>query len=164
MKHTAQTYFKWGTRSWGTYPTASLPLLLEGYFLGVLIPWLFQLVVLEKTFRKSAETHQIGKSIVIQMRCQQPLLHWSQLELIVDGESDKLGQGGSGNRDTQGAFGCGPGRKQWRSELGVWGGRSNRWGIERLGKHHQQYLATDLACMRVGGKLTETDSKQCSTN
>lgn len=35
-------------------------------------------------------------------------------------------------------------------------------GRERLGRNHQQDLATDLACMHIGGKLPKLDSKQCS--
>lgn len=53
---------------------------------------------------------------------------------------------------------------RWRSELGKWEGRrSDRWGRERLGRNHQQNLATDLACAHVGGELPDIDSKQCST-
>lgn len=40
--------------------------------------------------------------------------------------------------------------------------KKRHMGRERLGKYHQQDLATDLACTHVGGKLPETDSKQCS--
>lgn len=55
------------------------------------------------------------------------------------------------------------GGRQWSWELGEQEGkRGNRWGRERLGRDHEQDLATDLTCTHVGGKLAEIDYKQCS--
>lgn len=170
MGLTPQTYLNWGTGSWGTYPSASLPLLPEGYFLGILMTWLFQLVVLGKKPRgteiqisaiRSLQEHTKSES---QEEYRWGANSFSFTEVAGVNSRKRIRWIGARRLRGQGHMRGLWLWSRWRSELGKWEGRrSDRWGRERLGRYHQQDLATDLACTHVGGKLPETDSKQCST-